>query len=191
MATRVIGLAGRPGSGKSTVARALAGKPGVEAIDLDRVAWQTYATGTSTYERLVARFGPGILSDDGGIDREALASIALADAAARQDLEAIVHPAVGDRLSELKCSAKQRGVSVLVVEGALLASSPHVDRSIFDAVFWLEASEETRRNRLRAGCREGHSDRMGGVKPDDWAIVVDAEATISQVVECVWRSIER
>ncbi|GAF84886.1 unnamed protein product, partial [marine sediment metagenome] len=57
MATRVIGLAGRPGCGKSAVARALAGRPSVEAIDLDRVAWETYVPETTTYDRLVARFG--------------------------------------------------------------------------------------------------------------------------------------
>ena len=191
MATKVIGLAGRPGCGKSAVAGVLAGRPNVEAIDLDRVAWQTYVPETPTYDRLVARFGRAILLDDGRIDREKLACFSLSDAAARRDLEAIVHPAVSDRLDELKRSANERGTEILFVEGALLASSPHVDRSVFDAVLWLEASDETRRNRLRSDGREEHADRMDGVSRDVATIVVDAEGTLSEVAERVWRSIER
>ena len=191
MATRVVGLAGRPGCGKSAVAGVLVGKPNVEAIDLDRVAWETYVPGTPTYARLIARFGRGILSDDGQVDREKLASASFSDAAARRGLEAIVHPAVSDRLDELKRSAEERGIEVLFVEGALLASSSYVDRSIFDAILWLEASDGARRSRLRADGREGHVERMDGVSPNAAAIVIDAEGTVSEVAERAWRSIER
>jgi dephospho-CoA kinase len=190
METRVIGLAGRPGCGKSAVARALAKKPGVEAIDLDRVAWETYAPETPTHDRLVERFGRGILSDDGRIDRERLGDLALSDAAARRDLDAIVHPAVSERLVELVSDAKRSGVEILLVEGALLASSTHVDRSIFDRILWLEASAGTRRTRLRSGDREDQADRLDDVGPGT-ATVVDAEGTISEVAERVWRSLER
>jgi dephospho-CoA kinase len=190
MVTKVIGLAGRPGCGKSAVARALAGQLGVEAIDLDKVAWETYVPGTKAYDCLVARFGRRILGDDGRIDRGKLAELALSNSAVRRDLETIVHPAVIERLDGLVRSAKRRGVGTLLVEGALLASSPYVDRSIFDAVLWLEASEETRRNRLRSDAREGHADRMDAVSPDAATIVIDAEGTVFEVTERVWRSIE-
>jgi len=190
MATQVIGLAGKPGCGKSAVAKALAGRKGVEAIDLDRVGWETYAPGTPTHDRLVERFGQGILSGDGRIDRERLGNLALADAAARRDLEAIVHPAVNERLGELVLDARRRGVEVLLVEGALLASSLHVDRSIFDRILWLEASNGTRRKRLRSEDREGHADRLNDVGPGT-ATVVDAEGPLSEVAERVWRSLER
>ena len=191
MATTVIGLAGRPGCGKSAVVETLAQRPGIEAMDLDRIAWETYASGTPTYDRLVGRFGHRILSKDGRIDRGVLANLALSDPAARRDLEAIVHPAVTERMNALIRSAERRGIDVLFVEGALVASSPHVDRSAFDAILWLDASDRTRRNRLRADGREGHADRMDGVSPDERAIRVDAEGTVAEVAERVWRAIKR
>jgi len=187
---KVIGLAGRPGSGKSAVARDLARQPGVEAVDLDCVSWATYVPGTPTYERLVSRFGREILSDDGRIDRERLAAAALSEEAGRRDLEAIVHPAVGDLLRERIRDAQGRSVRVLVVEGALLASSSHVDRSVFDALLWLDASDATRERRLRAQGRAQHADRMRGVSPRHGTIVVDAEGNLGETVERVRRLIE-
>jgi len=189
MGTRVIGLAGRPGSGKSAVARALAERADVEAVDLDRVAWETYRPGTPTYGRLIGRFGADILSEDGRIDRRELARRSLSEPAARRDLEAIVHPAVTERLSARRREAERRGVGTLIVEGALLAHSPHVDRSIFDAILWLEASASTRRRRLRADGREEQADRMDDVRPGGRAIVIDGEGPLSEVVERVRRAI--
>ena len=185
----MIGLAGRPGCGKSAVAAALAAEPNVEAIDLDRVAWETYVPGTSTHRRLVARFGRGILTDDGRIDRAALAAAALGDGASREDLASIVHPAVCERLDRVRRDAERRGVGLLIVEGALLAGSPFVDRSAFDAIVWLEASDGTRRARLRADGREGHVDRMAGAGPTRSTIVVDAEGSPTDIVERVRRAI--
>jgi dephospho-CoA kinase len=43
---------------------------------------------------VVARFGADILNDRGALDRQRLGAIVFADAAARRDLEAIVHPFV-------------------------------------------------------------------------------------------------
>ena len=189
MTTRVIGLAGRPGSGKSAVARALAECPGIEAVDLDPVAWETYAPGTPAHAKLVRRFGRDVLSADGRIDRRKLAHM-LSDSAARRDLEAIVHPAVTAILRRVVRDARERGVRILLVEGALLASSAHVDRSVFDAILWLEASDETRRVRLRGDGREHQADRMRGLQPQGGVIPLDAEGSVSNVVGRVRRAIE-
>ncbi len=187
---RVLGLAGPPGSGKSAVARALAGRPGVEALDLDTVAWAAYAPGQPAHARLVERFGETILAEGGRIDRARLARAALADPGTRRDLEAIVHPAVMERLAARVRDARCRGVELLLVEGALLASSPHVDRSLFDRIVWLEASDDVRRARLRSQGREHQVDRMAGVEPRA-GTVVDAEGTVDDVARRVEESLER
>jgi dephospho-CoA kinase len=183
---KVIGLAGRPGSGKSAVGRALARRAGVEWVDLDRVAWDVYSPETETYGRLVERFGREIVASDGTVDRDRLAATVFGDPNARRDLEAIVHPAVGEHLREILSANKRRGVGVLLVEGALLSTSPYVDRTGMDAVVWLEASRTTRRDRLRAAGRGRHLDRAEDVVPDESAVVIDAEGSIQQVSEQVW-----
>ncbi len=186
----MIGLAGRPGCGKSAVARELASRPGVETIDLDPLAWQTYHPGTATHKQLVRRFGREILSRDGWIDRAKLARVSLVDVAAQTDLASIVHPAVIDHLDHMRCDVQARGVEILLVEGALLASSEYVDRTLFDAIIWMEASDATRRRRLQRDGRETHGDRMEHVHRDGATDVVDAEGTVREVAERVWHVIQ-
>lgn len=177
----MIGLAGKPGSGKSAVARELARRPGVEWIDLDRLAWETYLPGTKTHRELVERFGPCILRSDGAIDRRKLATRALADARHRADLDAIVHPAVMQRLRGEIRGREAHDVGVLLVEGALLLHSPHVDRSVFDLLVWLDASDATRAQRLERQGRGGHRSRVSDVDPSADVVRVSAEGAIDDV----------
>jgi len=183
---RVIGLAGRAGSGKSAVARLLATNPGVEWIDLDRIAWESYEPGTEIYRRVVARFGEEIVDEGGAIDRGELAVRVFLESGAKEDLEAIVHPAVVARLRGLCEEHRARGTDVLLVEGALLTASPHVDRSDFDAVIWFEASNRVRRERLEAAGRGDHAPRGGDLAPNAETIVIDAEGAVDEVAERVW-----
>ena len=112
------------------------------AIDLDKVAWEGYRPRTPTYWRLISRFGKDILDAEGAVDRTRLGAVVFSNERALADLNAIVHPTVIDRLREIVREEEARGTDVLLVEGALLVSSPHVDRSLFDAIIWLEASNE-------------------------------------------------
>ena len=120
---KVIGLAGRAGSGKSTIARHLAQGRAVEWIDLDTVAWDTYAPGTAVYARLVGAFGKGILNESGKIDRSQLADVAFADHETQETLNAIVHPAVSDAVETIILEYRRKGTEILLIEGALLASA--------------------------------------------------------------------
>ncbi|MBC7098235.1 dephospho-CoA kinase [Candidatus Bipolaricaulota bacterium] len=144
----VIGVTGPAGAGKSTVCRMLARRPGIGYVDCDRLSHETYRPGGPAYARLLGRFGDQILRPDGAVDRGRLAKLALSDPGAREALEAIVHPLVMEEVGRLVRRHRGLGTRWLLVEGALLLSSPHVDRGLFDAFVWLSAPEEERRRRL-------------------------------------------
>lgn len=86
---RRIGLTGGIASGKSTVARLLAGQHGLPVLDADVYAREALAPGTAAARAVVARFGT--------LDRAALGQIVFADVAQRRWLEQLVHPLVRAR----------------------------------------------------------------------------------------------
>jgi dephospho-CoA kinase len=187
---KIVGLAGRPGSGKSAVARRLAKEAGFAWIDLDRVAWETYAPGAESYAPVIERFGRDVVAGDGSIDRPKLAVRVFLEAGAREDLEAIVHPAVCSRLRSIADAHRQRGTRTLLVEGALLTTSPHVDRGLFDAILWFDAPDAVREGRLRVAGRVDHVTRGEDVAPGERSIRVDADGTIDEVVQRVRAAID-
>ena len=115
---RFIGLTGGIGSGKSTVARMLAER-GAVILDSDVLAHEVVEPGTPGFEDVVARFGPEIVTAEGGVDRPALARVVFADDEARGDLEAIVHPLVRRRVAE-EVAARVGTKDVVVLDSPLL-----------------------------------------------------------------------
>jgi len=144
----VVGVAGPAGSGKSAVCRMLARRQGIAHVNCDELAWRTYRPGGPAYVQLLARFGEEILDPNGAVDRARLAELCLRDPDAKGDLEAIVHPHVMKAVRRAIEHHAQAGARLALVEGALLLSSPHVDRAMFDLFVWLHAPEDVRRRRL-------------------------------------------
>ena len=114
-----IGLTGPIGCGKSTVAGWLAER-GARVIDADRVARDVTPPGSPELGAVVKEFGPGILRDDGSLDRAALGRIAFADPAALAWLEAIIHPAVRPRILGAIGEADREGPPAIVIEAIKL-----------------------------------------------------------------------
>ena len=94
-----IALTGGIATGKSYCTAAFA-KLGVPVIDADVLARDAVAPGTRGLDAIASRFGAHVIASDGTLDRPALARIVFADAKARADLEAIVHPDVYRRIRE-------------------------------------------------------------------------------------------
>lgn len=90
---RRIALTGGIATGKSHV-RAQFERLGVPTSDADAIAREVVAPGTPGLAAVIERFGPEVLDPTGALDRKRLASIVFADATARRDLEAIIHPRV-------------------------------------------------------------------------------------------------
>ncbi len=122
----VIGLLGGIGSGKSAVAKAFAAR-GCVVLDAD-VEARAAVKQPSVLAALVARFGAGILDANAQLDRARLAGLAFADARGTADLNAIVHPAVRERLAAGLAAAtschRPGGPRDVVLDVPLLLESP-------------------------------------------------------------------
>ena len=88
-----VGLTGCIGSGKSTVAAALAER-GAVLLDADAVVAELQQPGRPVLAAMVEHFGLSILGPDGHLDRRAVADIVFSDPDELAALNAIVHPAV-------------------------------------------------------------------------------------------------
>lgn len=138
-----VGLSGGIGSGKSTVAQVLADH-GAVIIDADRLAREVVAPGTPGLEAIASRFGSGILTADGALDRPALGRVVFADPLARRDLEQITHPRIAERTHEL-IEAAPPG-SIVVHDVPLLVEVGYAPR--YHLVVIVGASRGTRLDRL-------------------------------------------
>ena len=116
-----LGLTGGIGSGKSTVAAMLVGH-GATLVDTDAIAHALTAPGGAAMPALRARFGAAIAGADGAMDRAQMRSRVLADPAAKQALEAILHPMIG---TEALRQATAAGDGVVVFDVPLMTESSH------------------------------------------------------------------
>lgn len=141
-----VGLTGSIGSGKSTVARLLADR-GAVVVDADEVTRTMQRPGHAVFEATVRRFGAGIVTSDGQLDRRALASVVFSDANALADLEALTHPAVRQEMAR-RLEAVHPDVPVRVAVVPLLLESSHYDVA---ATIVVDCPERTVIARLALG----------------------------------------
>jgi dephospho-CoA kinase len=146
-----VGLSGGIGSGKSTVARALA-RRGAIVIDSDAIAREVVEPGRPGLAAVVERFGPGVLDAEGRLDRAKLAGLVFDDVGALADLNAIVHPLVA--AETVRRIAAAPSDAIVVIDVPLLVEAA---RSGYDVVVIVEAAEPLRLERLISR----------GMSPDD------------------------
>ena len=116
-----VGLTGGIGSGKSTVGALLAAR-GATVVEADAVVRALQRPGQEVYDAIVSRFGDGVLTVEGELDRGALAEIVFHDSDARRELEALVHPGVLTEMGRLRVEAEARG-DVVMLDIPLLAEA--------------------------------------------------------------------
>ncbi|HYO32317.1 MAG TPA: dephospho-CoA kinase [Nocardioidaceae bacterium] len=192
-----VGLTGGIGSGKSTVGRLLAER-GAVVIDSDRLARDVVAPGTPGLSSVVQRFGSEVITLTGELDRRAMAERVFGDAAARADLEAIIHPLVRARAAELEVAA---GPGALVVHDIpLLVETGQAER--FDVVIVVDVPCDVQLDRLtrlrgmspeeakaRIGAQASRTERLAAAD-----IVVDNSGSLeelSAVVDSMWEQLSQ
>ncbi|HSJ50479.1 MAG TPA: dephospho-CoA kinase, partial [Actinomycetota bacterium] len=114
--------------------------------DADVLAREAVERGTPGYDAVVQRFGADVLGPGGAVNREALAAIVFADAEARRDLEAIVHPEVRRLFAEAAEEHHHTGRVVVFSAPLLVETGMH---TAFDVLVVVAAGVERQVERLR------------------------------------------
>uniref|UniRef100_UPI00404A8C26 dephospho-CoA kinase n=1 Tax=Gelidibacter sp. TaxID=2018083 RepID=UPI00404A8C26 len=139
--TKVIGLTGGIGSGKSTVARLFADL-GVPIYIADQRAKQLMNTSKVIKRELIALFGTKAYNTD-GLDRNFIASKIFNNKDLLQKMNAIVHPKVG---ADFKRWLKQQKTSYVIKEAAIIFE--HNQQSQFDYIITVTTPIDERLQRV-------------------------------------------
>jgi dephospho-CoA kinase len=142
-----LGLTGGIASGKTTVLDMLRSR-GAFTIDTDEIAHAILAKGSDVWKSVVEMFGRDILNPDETINRARLGEIVFADAARRQTLNELTHPAIRrEWLGQIE-SLRGRGFAGVVAVAVPLLFETNA-QSEFDVTVAVACSEATQMARLK------------------------------------------
>ncbi len=193
-----VGLTGGIATGKTHCLRRFA-HHGAPVVDADRLAHEAVAPGSPGLVAVVARFGRTVLASDGTLDRGRLADIVFADAGARRDLEAVVHPIVYRAMAQWFAGLEIDGRRLGIADVPLLFETGHAgdfDRVVVAA---CPADAQVRRLIERDGLGEQEARRRLAAQ---WPIakkrraadfVIDTGGTLAETdarVDTVWATLE-
>jgi dephospho-CoA kinase len=150
-----VGLTGGLACGKTFVGEALEGF-GCLVIQADELGHEALAPGGEAYDAVVREFGPGILGEDGAIDRQKLAARVFGSPERLERLNQLVHPAVVRREEEaIAAYAAGHPDGIAVVEAAILIETGSYKR--FDRMILVTCGEEQQVERAlrRKNAEEG------------------------------------
>jgi dephospho-CoA kinase len=162
-----IGLTGGIASGKSTVAHRFT-ELGVPVIDADESSRYVVAAGQPGLAKITKRFGTGILTAGGELDRRALRTVVFADSALRRELEAILHPLIR---ADMERRASTAVGPYLVLAIPLLVEGGPNDR--IDRTLVVDLPEEVQLERVVA--------RDGGTLEQACAILAAQTSRASRI----------
>lgn len=140
-----VALTGNIAAGKSTVVEVWR-ELGARVVDADELARRAVAPGSPGLQRIVERWGTGVLNAAGELDRAAMRARVFSDPAARSELESIIHPIVAAERDAEFAAAEREGTPVVVADIPLLFEVGREKE--FDLVVLVDAPEPVRRERL-------------------------------------------
>lgn len=152
---RRIGLTGGIASGKSSCTAYLI-REGYRVLDGDKLAHRLMAPGQEAFQALVEAFGPGILDDEGLLDRGKLGDLVFQNPQALAKLNALTHPLIYRELEREAVLAEEEGVKdgLLFFDLPLLFETWNRAKALaFDSIWLVLAPEDVRIRRM--GERDG------------------------------------
>jgi dephospho-CoA kinase len=148
-----IGLTGGIGSGKSTMAGLLV-ELGAHLVDTDAIARSLTAPGGGAMPAVRQAFGPEFVAADGALDRARMRERAFADAGAKAQLEALLHPLIG---AEALRQAALAGGRPVVFDVPLLTPAS-AWRARVARILVVDCTEATQAHRVAQ--RQGWNDAL-------------------------------
>jgi dephospho-CoA kinase len=195
-----IALTGGIASGKSTVAGMFA-RLGAVILDADSIAREVVKPGTPCWQKLRELFGTDYFDTNGELDRRRLRELIIRDPHFRTRLNAILHPAIMDRMeADWQESGKTHPDRPVLFDIPLLFEAHMAER--FDKVILVYASPESQVLRLMArdGVTRPEAERTLSMqlpidsKKERADIIVDNsldEENTQRQVAMVWEEIQR
>ena len=142
----IVGVTGGIACGKSTVSKLLS-KKGAIPINSDEIGHQLLKRGSPVMGALLEAFGSDILDQSGDVSRPKLGAIVFNDKAARERLNAIMHPPIVERSrSEAKKFVTEDANCVVLIDAPLLIEANSQDT--VDIIVVVTASTHTQLQRL-------------------------------------------
>ena len=143
-----VGLTGGIGSGKSTVGRLLVGL-GAGLVDADAISRQLTAAGGLAMPAIAATFGSDFVDTSGALERDRMRQLVHSEPSARQRLEAIIHPLVGQETRRQSTLFAEQACPCIVFDIPLLVESAHWQRDL-DLVLVIDCTVEVQISRVMA-----------------------------------------
>ena len=147
--TFILGLTGGIGSGKSAASQWFETQ-GIKVVDADIVAREVVQPDQPTLDQIKLSFGDWVIQPDGELDRRALREHIFKEPKARQQLEAITHPAI--RTAIIQQLSTATSPYAILVSPLLFETNQH---ELTDRNLLIDAPEQIQIE--RASQRDGQS----------------------------------
>ena len=153
---RFIGITGGVGAGKSEILHYIEKNYPAEVVLADELAHTLMQPGTDCFAEITEVFdGEDIFAEDGSLDKGKMAEVIFSDEEKREQMNAIVHPAVKREVLRLAEQKRKEGkISYFILEAALLIEEGY--DKICDELWYIYTTRKNRRERLKAS--RGYSD---------------------------------
>ena len=195
--TRIIGVTGGVGCGKSEILSYLKKTYKCRVLLADLVAKQMQEPGSACYGELVSLLGRDVLDEMGNIQKDKMAEKIFQDGTLLKQVNDLIHPAVVTYiLQQIEETRKSGEYDFFLIEAALLIETGF--DKICDELWYIYAKEEVRRARLKAS--RGYRDEkitaiMGKQLPEETfrkycKVVIDNSDTLEKSFDQIDRVLE-
>ena len=185
----LVALTGGIACGKSVIGRLLLEK-GCFVHSADTAAHELMSPGTQVWRAVADHFGPGVLREDGTIDRAKLGSIIFSDDKERAFLNGLVHPLVLERIMEIVARLEKEGRHTIFVSEAALVVEAGFTR-FYDKIIVARCGRDVQLRRLMERDGIGRGEALNKVRSQlgqeeklkhaDYTI--DTSGTLAETIE--------